>query len=32
MRLTPERALRLLPALRRAADAIGEIEAEVAAR
>lgn len=31
MRLTPERALRLLPALRRAADAIGEIEAEVAA-
>lgn len=31
MRLTPEKALRLLPALRRAADAIGEIEAEVAA-
>jgi IclR family acetate operon transcriptional repressor len=31
MRLTPDKALRLLPALRRAADAIGEIEAEVAA-
>ena len=31
MRLTPDKALRLLPALRRAADAIGEIEADVAA-
>jgi IclR family transcriptional regulator, acetate operon repressor len=31
MRLTPDKALRLLPALRRAADAIGEIETEVAA-
>lgn len=31
MRLTPDKALRLLPALRRAANAIGEIEAEVAA-
>lgn len=31
MRLTPDKALRLLPALRRAAEAIGEIEAEVAA-
>ena len=31
MRLTPDKALKLLPALRRAADAIGEIEAEVAA-
>jgi len=31
MRLTPDKALRVLPALRRAADAIGEIEAEVAA-
>jgi IclR family transcriptional regulator, acetate operon repressor len=30
MRLTPEKALRLLPALRRAADAIGEIEADAA--
>jgi IclR family transcriptional regulator, acetate operon repressor len=31
MRLTPDKALRVLPALRRAADAIGEVEAEVAA-
>jgi len=31
MRLTPGKALKLLPALRRAADAIGVIEAEVAA-
>src|ERR1700712_3912533 len=31
MRLTPDKALRVLPALRRAADAIGDIEAEVAA-
>jgi hypothetical protein len=31
MRLTPDKALKLLPALRRAADAIGEIEADVAA-
>ncbi|RDH74032.1 IclR family transcriptional regulator [Mycolicibacterium moriokaense] len=31
MRLTPDKALRLLPALRRAAEAIGEIEADVAA-
>jgi IclR family transcriptional regulator, acetate operon repressor len=30
MRLTPDKALRVLPALRRAADAIGEVEAEVA--
>jgi len=29
MRLTPDKALKLLPALRRAADAIGEIENEV---
>jgi IclR family transcriptional regulator, acetate operon repressor len=31
MRLTPDKALRVLPALRRAADAIGEVEAEVPA-
>ncbi|GFG50934.1 IclR family transcriptional regulator [Mycolicibacterium agri] len=31
MRLTPDKAIRLLPALRRAAKAIGDIEAEVAA-
>ena len=31
MRLTPEKSLKLLPALRRAADAIGQIETEVAA-
>jgi DNA-binding IclR family transcriptional regulator len=31
MRLTPDKALKLLPALRRAADAIGQIETEVAA-
>ncbi len=31
MRLTPDKALRVLPALRRAADAIGEVEAEIAA-
>ncbi|WP_301148620.1 IclR family transcriptional regulator [Mycobacterium simiae] len=30
MRLTPDKALRVLPALRRAADAIGQIEAETA--
>lgn len=30
MRLTPDKALRVLPALRRAADAIGQIEAEAA--
>ena len=31
MRLTPDKALRLLPALHRAAEALGEIEAEVVA-